>query len=112
MKKDTKKLTKIFKALADENRLKILLCIYKQECQCSNHKSCNGGCACIKDLSKPLKITVPTVSHHIKVLVNAGLVTTKKEGRWVYCYVNKKVIDDIYRFLDSFCNNKGRSCKK
>jgi len=112
MTKDTKKLTKIFKALADENRLKILLGTQKQECQCSNDKSCDSRCACIKDLSKPLKITVPTVSHHIKELVNAGLVNTKKEGRWVYCYVNKKAIDDIYRFLDNFSNNKGRSCKK
>lgn len=70
-----------FKALADKNRLKILLFIYEQECKCGENKfSCQNE-TCIKDLSEQLDITMPTISHHIKELVKTGLITTKKEGK-------------------------------
>ena len=40
--------------------------------------------ACICDLTAPLGLTQPTVSHHMKVLVDAGLLTREKRGRWAY----------------------------
>jgi len=106
MYKDTKKLAKIFKTLADENRLKILLFIYKKKCKCEKESlSCRNE-TCIKDLSKSLKITVPTISHHIKELVNAGLITTRKEGRWVYCKIDQNSFQKAYGFLDIFLNTE------
>lgn len=112
MIKDTKSIAKIFKTLADDNRLKILLFVYRKECKCEQNKlSCRNE-TCIKDLSKFLNITIPTISHHIKELVNAGLITTKKEGRWVYCRINQKSFQKTYGFLNKFLVIKGRSYGK
>lgn len=61
-----------FKALADPARLRLLSLIAAQE----------ETCAC--DLVAPLGISQPTVSHHLKVLHEAGLVDREKRGRWVY----------------------------
>lgn len=102
MNKNIPNLAKIFKALADENRLKILLFVYKKECKCDeNQLSCQNE-TCIKDLSKLLNITTPTISHHIKELVNAGLIITKKEGKWVYCKINRKAFEKAYIFSSKF----------
>lgn len=102
MNKNTKDLTKIFKALSNENRLKILSSVYAKECKCNESKfSCRNE-TCIKDLSKLLDITIPTISHHIKELVNAGLIVTKKEGRWVYCKINQEAFLKICSFLNNF----------
>jgi ArsR family transcriptional regulator, arsenate/arsenite/antimonite-responsive transcriptional repressor len=43
-----------------------------------------GQEVCIYDLTAPLGLTQPTVSHHMKVLVDAGLLTREKRGRWAY----------------------------
>ncbi|MDH4330398.1 MAG: metalloregulator ArsR/SmtB family transcription factor [Candidatus Moranbacteria bacterium] len=98
--KKNEKLDEIFKALADKNRLKILLFIHKQECRCrKNELSCQNE-ACIKDLAGLLGVTMPTISHHIKELVNAHLITTKKEGRWVYCKINKESFKEVSDFFN------------
>lgn len=102
MSKNISNLAKMFKALADENRLKILLFVYKKECKCKDSQlSCKNE-ACIKDLSKSLSITTPTISHHIKELVNAGLIITKREGKWIYCRVNRKAFEKHFNFLNVF----------
>ena len=62
---------KIFKALSDENRLLILKLLKNSE-----------QCACI--LLESLKISQPTLSHHMKILVDAGLVDFRKEGKWMH----------------------------
>ncbi|HON05231.1 MAG TPA: metalloregulator ArsR/SmtB family transcription factor [bacterium] len=104
MRKNDKNLTNIFKALADKNRLKILLFISKHECKCRENKFSCWNETCIKDLKKQLKITMPTISHHIKKLVNAGFVNTKKEGKWVYCVINKEKFKEANKFLKQFIN--------
>ncbi len=112
MNKNTKNLVQIFKTLAEENRLKILLFIYKKEWECKDGElSCQNE-TCIKDLSKALSITIPTISHHIKELVNAGLITTKKEGRWVYCKINQNTFRKSRDFLNRFLTKNGRDTKK
>jgi len=112
MNKNINNVTKIFKALSDENRIKILLSIYKKECKCIKYElSCRDE-TCIKDLSKSLKITTPTISHHIKELVNAGLITTKKDGRWVYCEINQKTFQKICTFLNNFSTIKDQHHEK
>lgn len=60
---------KIIKAMADANRLKIIDLL-----------SCGSMCAC--DLLKYFDFTQPTLSHHMKVLQAAGVVTAVKKGRW------------------------------
>ncbi|MDP9988722.1 ArsR family transcriptional regulator [Arthrobacter oryzae] len=64
----------VFKALADPNRLRLLSIV----------KSAQGGEACVCDLTDPLDLTQPTVSHHLKILVDAGLLHREKRGTWAY----------------------------
>lgn len=112
MNKDIPNLAKIFKALTDENRLKILLFIYKKECKCEqNQLSCQNE-TCIKDLSKLLNLTTPTISYHIKELVSSGLIVTEKEGKWVYCQINRGAFEKTRNFLSKFLSNKGQHYKK
>jgi ArsR family transcriptional regulator len=61
-----------FKVLADPARLRLLSLIAAQD----------ETCAC--DLVDPLGVSQPTVSHHLKVLHEAGLVRREKRGRWVF----------------------------
>lgn len=61
----------IFKALSDENRIRILKMLHSGE-----------KCAC--KLLEELKISQPTLSHHMKILCDAGLVTGRKDGKWMH----------------------------
>jgi ArsR family transcriptional regulator len=64
----------LFKALADPNRLRLLSIV----------KASDGGEACVCDLTEPLRLGQPTVSHHLKILVDAGLLRREKRGTWAY----------------------------
>ena len=68
---DEQKIAKTFKALADENRVRILKML------CSGEK-----CAC--KLLEVLSISQPTLSHHMKILGDTGLVIGRKVGKWMY----------------------------
>lgn len=65
---------RVLKALADPNRLRLLSIV----------KSGDGGEACVCDLTEPLDLGQPTVSHHLKILVDAGLLHREKRGTWAY----------------------------
>ena len=62
---------KVFKALSDASRLKIIDIL-----------SCGEKCAC--DILDNFEFTQPTLSHHMKVLIDCGLVKSRKEGLWNY----------------------------
>ena len=62
------------KALADPTRLRLLSMIQAHD----------GGEACVCDLTAPLGLTQPTISHHLKVLLDAGLVEREKRGLWAF----------------------------
>lgn len=64
----------MFKALADPVRLRVLSAIGARA----------GGEACVCDVSDGLDVTQPTISHHLKVLREAGLVTSERRASWVY----------------------------
>ncbi len=66
-----------FKVLADPVRLRLLSLI----------AAAPGGCACSCDLEAPVGKSQSTVSHHLSVLADAGLITKEKVGRWVNCTV-------------------------
>ncbi|MCX6498257.1 MAG: metalloregulator ArsR/SmtB family transcription factor [Arthrobacter sp.] len=71
---EAKRKSLVFKALADPNRLR-LLSIVKAEA---------SGESCVCDLTGPLDLGQPTVSHHLKILVDAGLLHREKRGTWAY----------------------------
>lgn len=63
-----------FKAMADPNRLRLLSMISASE----------NSEACVCDLTGPLDLGQPTVSHHLKILVDAGILHREKRGVWAY----------------------------
>ncbi|GAA2621416.1 metalloregulator ArsR/SmtB family transcription factor [Actinomadura fulvescens] len=67
-------LAKVFKALSDPVRLRLLNLI----------ASSPGGEACVCDLTGPFDLSAPTISHHLKVLRQAGLIQGERRGTWVY----------------------------
>jgi ArsR family transcriptional regulator, arsenate/arsenite/antimonite-responsive transcriptional repressor len=71
---DAERLAAGFKVLADPARLRLLSLLAAQP----------DGRACVCDLTGPLGLAQPTVSHHLKVLQSAGLVTREQRGTWAY----------------------------
>jgi ArsR family transcriptional regulator len=67
-------LARMFKALGDPTRVKLLSLI----------AAAPAGEACICDMTEPVGLSQPTVSHHMKLLVDAGLATREQRGRWAY----------------------------
>jgi ArsR family transcriptional regulator len=74
---DAEELALAFKALADPVRLRLLSLI----------AAAPAGTACSCDLEEPVGKSQPTVSHHLAVLADAGLITKEKIGRWVNCTI-------------------------
>jgi ArsR family transcriptional regulator, arsenate/arsenite/antimonite-responsive transcriptional repressor len=68
------RLARVFRALGDRHRVRLLSLI----------AAADGGEACICDLTAPLGLAQPTVSHHMKQLVEAGLVNREQRGKWAY----------------------------
>jgi ArsR family transcriptional regulator, arsenate/arsenite/antimonite-responsive transcriptional repressor len=71
---DADQLARTFKALADPTRVRLLSLIAAHD----------AGEACICDLIDPVGLAQPTVSHHMKQLADAGLVTREQRGKWAY----------------------------
>ena len=80
---------KVFKALSDENRLQIL-------CQLSGTEKC----ACV--LLEALNISQPTLSHHMRILVEAGLVVGRKEGKWMHYSLSKEAHAMVQDLLNKY----------
>lgn len=85
---DKQQAAKIYKALGDEKRLEILEILSNGE-----------KCAC--DILELLTISQPTLSHHMKLLNDAGVVQARKEGKWVYYSLSK---DGIEALIDNLKN--------
>lgn len=77
---------KIIKALSDASRLKIIDIL-----------SCGERCAC--ELQEHFDFTQPTLSHHMKVLIDCGLVASRKEGLWNYYSLNSTNCNKLILFL-------------
>ena len=75
-------LARVFKAMGDPVRLRLLSLIASHE----------GGEACVCDLSEVFELTGPTISHHLKVLREAGLITGERRGTWVYYRVQPQAL--------------------
>ena len=86
---DAAGLAAVLKAIADPARLRLISLL-------SAH---DGGEACVCDLTEPLGLSQPTVSHHLKTLVDAGLVTREKRGVWAYFSLVPGALDDVARVL-------------
>jgi ArsR family transcriptional regulator len=84
---DAQRLARVFKALGDPTRVRLLSLIAAQP----------EREACICDLTDPVGLSQPTVSHHMKQLVDAGLVVREQRGRWAYY----RLVEDTLSSLSS-----------
>ena len=82
---DAEQLARKFKALGDPTRVRLLSLIAAH----------NEREACICDLTEPVGLSQPTVSHHMKQLADAGLVTREQRGKWAYY----RIVDDALASL-------------
>lgn len=83
-------LAPVFKALGDPARLRLLSLIASHE----------GGEACVCQLTGVFDLTGPTISHHLKVLREAGLITGERRGTWVYYRVMPDRLRQVSALLD------------
>jgi ArsR family transcriptional regulator len=84
-------LATLLKALADPTRLRLVSLVAAHE----------GGEACVCELTEPLGLTQPTISHHLKVLIDAGILTRDKRGVWAYYALVPGALDAVAALLTS-----------
>ena len=89
---DNKKIAAIFKAFSDENRLQILQLLQDGE-----------RCAC--KLLEEMQITQPTLSHHMKILCDAGIVVGRKDGKWMHYSISKNGLEQVMQYLKVLIKN-------
>ena len=83
---DERKTAAVFKALCDENRIRIL-------------KLLTGGEKCACKLLDELSVTQPTLSHHMKILCDSGIVSGRKEGKWMYYSISEQGAENAKKLL-------------
>ena len=84
---------KVIKALSDVNRMKIINIL-------TNGEMC--ACKILEDFD----IKQPTLSHHMKVLTECGLVISRKEGKWMHYKLNVEKIKDFQKFITDLTSTK------
>ncbi|GAA5706917.1 hypothetical protein Save01_07776 [Streptomyces avermitilis] len=82
-------LAKVFKALGDPVRLRLLSMIASRA----------GGEVCVCDLTPDFDLSQPTISHHLKLLRQAGLIDCERRGTWVYYWLVPEMTDRLASIL-------------
>jgi ArsR family transcriptional regulator, arsenate/arsenite/antimonite-responsive transcriptional repressor len=82
---EAERLAQLLKAIADPTRLQLLRLI----------QSSPDGESCVCDLTECLNLRQPTISHHLKTMTAAGLLTREKRGTWVWYKVDQSGMDKI-----------------
>jgi ArsR family transcriptional regulator len=96
---DAEATAKLFKALADPHRLRIV-----------NLLAVSGEPVCVCDLTEPLELSQPTVSFHMKKLVDAGLLEREQRGVWAYYSLRRDAVrrlGDVVRFEGAGSEGRG-----
>ncbi|WP_447640423.1 MULTISPECIES: ArsR/SmtB family transcription factor [Chitinophagaceae] len=88
---ENKKFEKISKALSDSNRISIL----------QKFKKKKKDCVYCSDINETLDLTQPSISHHLKQLVDVDLLIAEKEGRNIKYYLNEEVLDAYINALSA-----------
>lgn len=87
---EAERLAAALRVVADPTRLRLLSLV----------AACEGAEACVCDLTDPVGLSQPTVSHHLKVLHDAGILEREKRGRWVYYRLRSEPLELLRRALD------------
>lgn len=89
---DNKRIASMFKAFCDENRLQILELL-------------RGGERCACSILDEMKITQPTLSHHMKILCDSGVVVGRKEGKWMHYSISEEGLQNAIHYLNELMKN-------
>ncbi|QHA04682.1 metalloregulator ArsR/SmtB family transcription factor [Streptomyces broussonetiae] len=92
-------LSRMFKALGDPVRLRLLSMIASRA----------GGEVCVCDLTPAFDLSQPTISHHLKLLRQAGLIDCERRGTWVYYWVLPATLDRLSAFLTTTQTAEGHA---
>ncbi len=93
-----KKLVECFKALGEETRIKIIHMLCKEE-------------MCVCELIDKLNLSQSAVSHHLKILKQAGLLQDRRRGKWIFYSLNKEAFDELLLTMqDKIWNPVLNSC--
>src|SRR4051812_2803335 len=87
---EAERMAAIAKALADPVRLQLVDVLRK-----------HAGKVCVCELVPLFELSQPTVSHHLKVLRNAGVVGSERRGLWAYYYVEPQALEELSAWLSS-----------
>ena len=100
MEKEYEMMARRFKALCDPNRVWILNILKNGE-----------YCAC--HLLEMLNVGQPTLSHHMKILVDAEIVNARKQGKWIHYSLSDDGLDVLTQYLNTFkgCSSDSQCCK-
>ena len=99
-KTDTKRMARILKALASEHRLALYLEIAREE-----EKGFEDHGCVISDIAGYFKLSAPTISHHLKELTSAGLITTERQGKFLVARVNRETLAEVEQVLAAVRGN-------
>lgn len=91
MEKDNKDYAQIFKALADETRIEIIKIL-----------ACGELCAC--KILENFNFTQPTLSYHMKILTECGLVEGRRAGAWMRYSLKKEAFAELQTLFNDFCS--------
>jgi ArsR family transcriptional regulator len=95
--KDLEATARLFRALSDETRLLLL-------------EQLRGGEQCVCDLTDELDTSQSRLSFHLKALKDAGLVTDRRQGRWIYYALNPEAFAEIHRVLAELMPSRAAKC--
>lgn len=87
------RIASMFKAFCDENRLQILDLLRDGE-----------RCAC--RILEEMQITQPTLSHHMKILCDSGVVVGRKEGKWMHYSISENGLENVMKYLKELMKNE------
>lgn len=88
-------------AIADPTRRRILLVLKERgsEIKSTGEKVMQGPCLCGGEIEERIRLSQPTISHHMNILTKAGLVEATKQGQWCWYRRNEKAIREVVKTL-------------
>ena len=94
---DNKKTAVMFKAFCDENRVQILDLL-------------RDGERCAWSILDEMQITQPTLSHHMKILCDSGVVVGRKEGKWMHYSISEDGLEHVMKYLEELMKYTKEGC--
>ncbi|MDR3565980.1 MAG: metalloregulator ArsR/SmtB family transcription factor [Negativicutes bacterium] len=101
---ETARLAKVLKALSHPKRLELYFKIAAK-----NEVDFETGCECecfVTEMIQTLKLGAPTISHHLKELENAGLITTERKGKYLFAKIKEETLVEVNKIFSDQLSKK------